>query len=434
MFWKFADAAILVAVEERLKFAVFIDYDNIEIGVKSTLHRTFDVECVLEGLKERGEIVSKIAYGNWSRQQSVTRSFSENGVQMVQRDSTPRGDKNGADINLALDALELAFTSEHINAFCILSGDSDFMALVNKLKQYNKRVYIVGGKAFTSTILQRNCHEFISYESLYDSSPQNTRRFESSRLQRPKRAVLPAENALPVIDRALRSLDMRGSVPQMGLLKSTILQLDPTFSERNYGSSSFKGFIDQLADKGFLTVKILEGHFVVESQSDREESQVGPTRDDALAVLCGVMQDNTELLEIGIPGREVEALVLAAVRGFDPIEYGVQNFAELLNLAKDKGFVTAEADEATGLRYFEGDELSGARRAGAAEPKAEEEAPAGAPKRARRSRRKAAPAKDPEVATASSEDEPPKRRSRRKRVSSSQRRPDPAPTPGDTSD
>ena len=147
---------IMVEVDDKQKFAVFIDFDNIEIGVKSTLRRDFDVECILEGLKERGEIVAKIAYSNWSRQSSATRALSENGVQMVQRDSTPRGDKNGADINLALDALEMAFTRDHINAFAIVSGDSDFMALVNKLKQYNKRVIIVGGKAFTSTILQRN--------------------------------------------------------------------------------------------------------------------------------------------------------------------------------------------------------------------------------------------------------------------------------------
>jgi len=155
-------------VEEKLKIAVFIDYDNIEIGVKSTLGREFDVAAILEGLKERGEIVTKVAYANWGRQSSATRPLTEHGVQMVQRDPSPRGDKNGADINLALDALEMAFTRDHINTFAIVSGDSDFMALVEKLKEYNKRVFIVGGKAFTSTILQRNCHEFISYESLLD--------------------------------------------------------------------------------------------------------------------------------------------------------------------------------------------------------------------------------------------------------------------------
>src|SRR5215469_12732704 len=157
-------------MEERYKIAVFIDFDNIEIGVKSTLQREFDVAAVLDALKERGEIVTKIAYANWGRQETFTRQLSEHAVQMVQRDPSPRGDKNGADINLALDALEMAFTHDHINAFAIVSGDSDFIALVNKLKQYDKRVFVVGGRAFTSTILQRNCHEFVAYESLIDET------------------------------------------------------------------------------------------------------------------------------------------------------------------------------------------------------------------------------------------------------------------------
>src|SRR3954467_4105675 len=162
-------------MEQKLKIAVFIDFDNIEIGVKSTLHREFDVAAVLDALKERGEIVTKFAYANWGRQESATRALSEHAVQMVQRDPSPRGDKNGADINLALDALEMAFTHDHINAFAIVSGDSDFIALVNKLKQYNKVIFVVGGRAFTSTILQRNCHEFVSYESLLDESPRQSR-------------------------------------------------------------------------------------------------------------------------------------------------------------------------------------------------------------------------------------------------------------------
>src|SRR6202050_2716702 len=159
-------------MEDKLKLAVFIDFDNIEIGVKSTLHREFDVAAVLDALKERGEIVTCVAYANWGRQESATRALTEHAVQMAQRDPSPRGDKNGADINLALDALEMAFTHDHITAFAIVSGDSDFIALLNKLKQYDKRVFVLGGKAFTSTILQKNCHEFISYESLLDEPKQ----------------------------------------------------------------------------------------------------------------------------------------------------------------------------------------------------------------------------------------------------------------------
>src|SRR4249920_3162276 len=152
--------------EQRLKIAVFIDFDNIEIGVKNTLNAQFDIGVVLEALKERGDVVSKTAYGDWTRAGDYSRSLTQHATKLVQRNLTPGGDKNGADINLALDALEMAFTHTHVNAFAIVSGDSDFIPLVNKLKEYGKTVFVVGGKAFTSTILQQNCHEFISFESL----------------------------------------------------------------------------------------------------------------------------------------------------------------------------------------------------------------------------------------------------------------------------
>ncbi|MCX6550544.1 MAG: NYN domain-containing protein, partial [Acidobacteria bacterium] len=156
--------------EESLKIAVFIDYDNIEIGVKSTLSREFDVGAVLDAVKERGEVVTKVAYGDWKRAGDYSRQLTQHAVRMVQRNMTPGGDKNGADINLALDALELAFTHDHINAFVIVGGDSDFISLVEKLKQYDRKVFVVGGRQFTAMVLQKNCYEFIAYENLVGAS------------------------------------------------------------------------------------------------------------------------------------------------------------------------------------------------------------------------------------------------------------------------
>src|SRR3972149_11198282 len=92
--------------EERLKLAVFVDFDNIQIGVKETLGKECDVSLGLEALKERGEVMSKTAYGDWPKAGEYSRQMSQHGVHMVPRNVTPRGDKNGADINLALDAPE----------------------------------------------------------------------------------------------------------------------------------------------------------------------------------------------------------------------------------------------------------------------------------------------------------------------------------------
>ena len=146
-----------------MQLAVFIDFDNIEIGVKTTLNNELDISLVLDALKERGEVVSKSAYGDWARAGMHSRTLTEHAVHMVQRNVTPRGDKNGADINLVVDAMEMCFTRPHIDGFAIVGGDSDFIALVEKLKQFGKRIFVVGGRSFTSGILQRNCHEFIAY-------------------------------------------------------------------------------------------------------------------------------------------------------------------------------------------------------------------------------------------------------------------------------
>jgi uncharacterized LabA/DUF88 family protein len=264
--------------EERLKLAVFIDFDNIQIGVKDTLGKEFDVAVVLEALKERGEVMTKVAYGDWPRASEHSRQMTQHAIQMVQRNVTPRGDKNGADINLALDALEMAFTRHHINGFAIVGGDSDFIALVEKLKQYDKRVFVVGGRAFTSNILQRNCTEFIAYENLL-STPENARPSRSRRGDAPSRSTLetrPLSEALPNIRRALQILADRGVAPQLGLLKSTVLQLDSTFSERDYSAGSFLEFMQKMERERLVHLRRTERGFLVEPKLVESKKEVEP--------------------------------------------------------------------------------------------------------------------------------------------------------------
>jgi uncharacterized LabA/DUF88 family protein len=253
-----------IVAEERLKIAVFIDFDNIQIGVKETLGRDFDVSIVLEALKERGEVVSKVAYGDWPRSNEYSREMTQHAIHMVQRSVTPRGDKNGADINLALDALEMAFTHNHINTFVIVGGDSDFIALVEKLKQYDKRVFVVGGRQFTSGILQRNCHEFISYENLMKTGGDSARTPRTQRTAARNAEGRSLSTAMPNIQRALQILAEREVAPQLGLLKSTLLQLDATFSERDFGAGSFLEFIQKLRKAGLVEMRRTDRGYLVE--------------------------------------------------------------------------------------------------------------------------------------------------------------------------
>ncbi len=397
-----------VDMEKHLKIAVFIDFDNIEIGVKSTLQREFDVSLVLEALKERGEVVTKIAYANWGRMENSTRQLSEYAVQMVQRDPSPRGDKNGADINLSLDALELAFTHDHINAFAIVSGDSDFIALVNKLKQYDRMVFVVGGKAFTSTILQKNCHEFISYESLLDdnrgprqqsggghhqqhqqhgprqggeqrqsgasqsgpvqggpsqSGPSQGGPPQGGSLQgggqggggAHRRPVLDLAQSMPLVERALQVLERREVRPQLGLLKSTMLQLDSSFSERAYGANSFTDFIDKLRKGDLIQVTGGEGRYMISRRrTGAPEKTVRP--EEALPVLRDVLENHRIELEEGALATEVAQWVSEESPTFDWKAFGFQEFTEFLNFAQDKTVVRIEPRD-EGLMVFLGAEF-----------------------------------------------------------------------------
>lgn len=374
-------------MEQKLKIAVFIDFDNIEIGVKSTLHREFDVAAVLDALKERGEIVTKFAYANWGRQESATRALSEHAVQMVQRDPSPRGDKNGADINLALDALEMAFTHDHINAFAIVSGDSDFIALVNKLKQYDKRIFVVGGRAFTSTILQKNCHEFVAYESVIDDRPGRhpERQERQERQERPhqqhqggqqpqaggaqpqaggqpprpqhKRVVLELGQAMPLVERALGVLERREVRPQLGLLKSTMLQLDSTFNEKSYGANSFTDFVEKLQKADFVEVTGGEGRYMIRMKGGAAPEKPGAKPEEAIPLLRDVLETHRIEVDDGVTAEELSDWVKEEQPKLEWPRYGFQEFPELLNYAQDKGLVRIQTDEERGLIVYLGTEF-----------------------------------------------------------------------------
>ena len=307
--------------------------------------------------------MAKFAYANWSRQDAATRQMAENAVQMVQRNPSPRGDKNGADINLALDALEMAFTHPHVNAFAIVSGDSDFIPLVNKLKEFGRRIFIVGGKAFTSTILQQNCHEFISYESLIDLRgekplpPQvqlQMDRAPREKFHRLRPAPLELSLAMPLVERALQVLDRREVKAQLGLLKSTMLQLDPAFSEKAYGANSFSDFIEKLKKANLVETRGSGGHYTIERKGASQGP--APKPEDALPALREVLENHRLELEDGRGPEDLAGWLAAEFPSFDFKAYGFPQFSEFLNFAQDS-FVVRLDREASGTTVFLGTEF-----------------------------------------------------------------------------
>jgi uncharacterized LabA/DUF88 family protein len=385
----------------RLKIAVFIDFDNIEIGVKNTLNAQFDIGIVLEALKERGDVVSKTAYGDWTRAGDYSRSLTQHATKLVQRNLTPGGDKNGADINLALDALEMAFTHTHISGYVIVGGDSDFISLVEKLKQYDKQIFVVGGRSFTSQVMQRNCHEFIAYENLIGGRGRGDRgagRGPSG----PAASQAPVEQVMPLMRRALKMLTDREVTPQLGLLKSTLLQLDSTFSERTYGVTSFRDFAEKLAAAGFVTLRESGRNILVELKEDghhppREQEPRAPQpqqdhrrgHDRAAAPSGRPDEGPIEGAPVPVPSGEAPRMVEAVaevrrlfqsapnpprwpmyvrqvkqfLRGVDPTfderKFGFNSLNDLLRGCQKDGLFRMERDRQGVVRFFQGNVLKG---------------------------------------------------------------------------
>ena len=145
--------------------AVFIDFENLALGFQGRRDR-FDIARVLERLVEKGKIVVKKAYADWSRFGNYTAPLHEAAIELIEIPRRPQTGKNSADIRLCVDAMDLAYSKDHIDTFVIVSGDSDFSPLVSKLKELGKHVIGLGMQESTSDLLRDNCDEFIYYEDL----------------------------------------------------------------------------------------------------------------------------------------------------------------------------------------------------------------------------------------------------------------------------
>ena len=364
---------------------MFIDFDNVEIGVKNTIGGQFDIGLILEAIKERGEIVTKVAYSDWKRAGDYSRVLTQHAIRMVQRNMTPGGDKNGADITMALDALEMAFTHDHINAFVIVGGDSDFISLVEKLKQYGRKVIVVGGRQFTSLTMQKNCHEFIAYENLVGGSRGSR---GGARGEKPAAgAASDISKALPLVKRALKVLSEREVAPQLGLLKSTLLQLDSTFSEREYGAGSFRDFMEKVAKTGAVTLKNAGRSMMVESREDGEVEEAQPVEhapaprtgpiigapadeeEEVMPPSPMTMQDGIRAVQQAFANatpsprwpmyvRQAKQFLKTRIENFDERKYGFASVVDLLRAAAKDGVLKLERDRHGAFRVFAGPKMT----------------------------------------------------------------------------
>ncbi len=258
------------------RIAIFFDAENFIIcaqqaGLPVRLRR------LVNRIREDGVICFARAYGDWSKYHMSRQmnEFQENVIEMNQLPS--RYGKNTADMQIVVDALEMAILPASPETFVLVAGDRDFIPLVQKLKRYGKSVIGIGVKGATSGWLERICNTFLYYDNLV---PEMDQMDDDGRPSPPPAADPAAADQSPAVEssaaaaqagprehqeafrllvRAVASLERNGKQPTGNACRLIMQQLDPTFDLSSLRFATFKEFARAAADDRFVELDDLDG-------------------------------------------------------------------------------------------------------------------------------------------------------------------------------
>jgi uncharacterized protein (TIGR00288 family) len=232
--------------EHESSLAVLVDFENMaRPGAKG--RGDFDIHLVLDRLAEKGRVLVKRAYADWSRYRDARHELQNAGLGLIEMPSAREGAKNRADIQMAVDAMELAYSRDHVDNFVIVSGDSDFTPLVGKLRELNKRVIGVGNRESASDLLVANCDEFIYYDTLVARAGGGSPR---------RRGIAGALNPVQLLEETLTALQREGTEwPLASVVKDSMRRKYPAFDETDHGFSTFSKFLEDAAGTGIVKIE-----------------------------------------------------------------------------------------------------------------------------------------------------------------------------------
>jgi uncharacterized LabA/DUF88 family protein len=351
--------------EERI--ALFIDHENLVIGARE-IGRAFDVGPIMDALAERGRVVARRAYADWTLFADDRRSLVQHNCELIdipQRTGAVR--KNAADIKLAVDAMELAYERGFVSTFVIVSGDSDFTPLVAALRGLNRRVIGIGVKGSTSGLLPPACDEFMFYDRLsgvaeLTSAPKRANGNGAAKAKPPSRAKQGAkakprppatsgdgdlQDLQRTITQTLAGLKQSGAEPVLAsTLKRAVLRKDPTFSESDYGFRAFGELLRQLERNG--VVALADGAASGDPAVDFPAA--GGRADQAFDLLRSTVRElQGEEDEVPLSGLKDQLRKRAP--GWSEKDLGYAGFLQFVKAAASSGIVVMEWDDDEG-DYF----------------------------------------------------------------------------------
>ena len=270
-------------MSEEPLIAVFVDYENLAIGARDSKWRHLNIELILKRLLEKGRIVYKRAYCDWSQYQGDVRDFHSRGIELVDIPRSKMSGKNSADIRMVVDALDLCYSKDHIEIFALLTGDSDFSPLVSKLKENDKRVIGCGVKNSTSGLLMNSCDEFLYYDDLAKAADTKAAKAERHSKKTPSakkkaakkagaaRSVEVSEtpdgpDAIDLMLEIVESLSKDYEAVWGSMIKQALRRVHPDFNEASAGYRNFAELLQDAEREGCVRLEYDErrGNYRVE--------------------------------------------------------------------------------------------------------------------------------------------------------------------------
>ncbi len=230
-------------LDESHQAALLIDFDNVTMGIRSNLGQ--ELRNLLNSDVIRGNVAVQRAYADWRRYPQYIVPLSEASIDLIFAPAYGSSKKNATDIRLAIDALELVFVRPEIKTFILMSGDSDFSSLVLKLKEYGRYVIGVGIQESSSDLLVQNCDEYYSYTALSGLSKTSDLQIES-------------HDPWVLVGKAIERMVERGDTMRSDRLKQVMLEIDPSFGEKEHGFNKFNRFVVEAASRGLVSIQKME--------------------------------------------------------------------------------------------------------------------------------------------------------------------------------
>lgn len=234
--------------------AVFIDFENIYISVRNKYDANPNFEHIVDKCLEYGRVTIARAYADWYRYPRVTNALYAHSVEPMYvptyyydrvEGRTGRAIKNSVDIHLCIDVMKILYTRPSIDTFVLVTGDRDFIPLVNSIRQHGKRVVVIGVGGAAASHLAQSADEFVFYRQLLDEEE------------------LPQSETRDIYDTLIEAVHLarkRGITCTLASLKLLMIELLGDFDQTQYKDTEgkpfakFKDFVREAERRGLVKI------------------------------------------------------------------------------------------------------------------------------------------------------------------------------------